>query len=681
MIKWLGRTDAPNTTAESDCLQHGTQAAGLARFIARCETPMTIGLQGEWGSGKTSLMRMINLALTNQQTTDTSSPALLAHWFDAWQYGAIGDDEQIGFRLLTDLSRALAHELENEVDGLKLTAGLMRAINRTVAVGARIGSTVGKAAAASAVNYATAGILDGGTFIDGVSSGGDRERGTELSALRHAFAEVIKKICDDKRKNSRRDDARVIIFIDDLDRIRPGRAVALLEILKTFLDVEHCVFVIACDYDVVREGVKEKLGITDQKKVHAFFDKIFQVPFQMPVEAYSPDPFIKEHLNDRFPGVRLDYQKPELSDFLDRLNDTVRLSLDQHNNGSNPRAVKRFLNVATLAACVRPRIGTTSEPLTYLLFLAVVAIQARWPHIVSYLGRQASAASLSTALLRLRNLGDTEQENTREEALDDALAQTFGQDWNRIDRLDVVNNPRVDAVNNLRRAALNLFEMIDRDRSNMIDDSEFSKFQEVVSSAAVVKVQDTPAEKRPLDRFQQRARNAEPHAKAFLSIIDAVHAMNEPGLRFWKTDEQFYPQIKTPGGSVVSPITFTLTGASNKPSLIMRLAITEGRLSNDKRLVAPILAMAETFREDVRKMGLPWDDRANAKTTSADFSQFELTPEALTLIQERVVQFVHEFHGCLRERKRTHKVVTSQNEFPEYVAPGMHDEPTGDDIY
>ncbi len=37
--------------------------SGLSRFITSCNTPMTIGIQGDWGTGKTSIMRMIDAEL------------------------------------------------------------------------------------------------------------------------------------------------------------------------------------------------------------------------------------------------------------------------------------------------------------------------------------------------------------------------------------------------------------------------------------------------------------------------------------------------------------------------------------------------------------------------------------------------------------------------------------------
>ena len=53
-----------------------------------------------------------------------------------------------------------------------------------------------------------------------------------------------------------------------------------MEIVKLFLDVPKCVFILAIDYDVVIEGVRRKYGNDFSKeKGKDFFDKIIQVPF------------------------------------------------------------------------------------------------------------------------------------------------------------------------------------------------------------------------------------------------------------------------------------------------------------------------------------------------------------------------------------------------------------------
>ena len=116
----------------------------------------------------------------------------------------------------------------------------------------------------------------------GVEFGGDGNGGGQvgLDVLKANFAEQVKK----RLENTGCD--RVVVFIDDLDRILPMRAVEILESLKNFVDVEGTVFVIACDYEVVRKGLKAKFDVSeDDLEGRSFFDKIIQVPFRMPIHG------------------------------------------------------------------------------------------------------------------------------------------------------------------------------------------------------------------------------------------------------------------------------------------------------------------------------------------------------------------------------------------------------------
>lgn len=96
--------------------------------------------------------------------------------------------------------------------------------------------------------------------------------------LHDHFQDVINEACRLQHKS------RVVVFVDDLDRLVPGKAIELLEVLKLFLDCENCVFILAIDYDVVVRGAAEKYGfdlhdnseegLKEQEKGKAFFDKI-----------------------------------------------------------------------------------------------------------------------------------------------------------------------------------------------------------------------------------------------------------------------------------------------------------------------------------------------------------------------------------------------------------------------
>lgn len=183
----------------------------------------------------------------------------------------------------------------------------------------------------------------GGTFISLIKQITQNKFGVDLDKLieimsiyKHENIENIKKFKDDYENLINKitdNNGRVIIFIDDLDRLNPNIAVELLETIKLFMDVRKCVFVFAIDYDVVVRGIRAKYGNDmDEIKCRSFFDKIIQLPFKMPTDKYKIEKMMEnKNLSQRFEG------------YTDILGKLVEKTM-----GSNPRTFKRIINAYEL---------------------------------------------------------------------------------------------------------------------------------------------------------------------------------------------------------------------------------------------------------------------------------------------------------------------------------------------
>jgi len=329
MMLFSGSTDTPLRESSADKLSLTHYAMGLTQFIEACQTPMTIGVQGEWGSGKTSLMSLVHAEI-KKRTNDPKHPVFIDHWFDTWQYGAVGNADVLGMRLLEDLTRSIEQRgAEDNMAVLRAAQGMWRAA-RQLAPG------VAKAVVAGGTTAATGGVVDGGTLVSSLPGGAGP---VPIAEVKENFRKLVAAIVG-QHTGKRKQGARVVVFIDDLDRIKPGRAVGLLEILKNFMDVEDTVFVVACDYDVVREGVRDLMGIEDPAKVNAFFHKIFQVPFEMPSASYTVAPMLRTWMEQKV-------GKNHGDEWTRKYAPMVEVAL-----GTNPRAFKRFLNTVDLQCAV-----------------------------------------------------------------------------------------------------------------------------------------------------------------------------------------------------------------------------------------------------------------------------------------------------------------------------------------
>lgn len=93
-----GNTDRPIETKEQDVLGVGKYIEGLSGFIQMCDTPMTIAIQGDWGSGKTSFMNMIQREICDD---------VIKIWFNTWQFSQFSLGDKLPSILLASLAERL----------------------------------------------------------------------------------------------------------------------------------------------------------------------------------------------------------------------------------------------------------------------------------------------------------------------------------------------------------------------------------------------------------------------------------------------------------------------------------------------------------------------------------------------------------------------------------------------
>ena len=97
-------TDRPIQTRSEDLLNFADYADILADIILTADTPITLGIFGPWGSGKTSLMRLIAERLIGQRTPGHRRAQTV--WFNAWQYER--DEAALWRALLLHVRKACA---------------------------------------------------------------------------------------------------------------------------------------------------------------------------------------------------------------------------------------------------------------------------------------------------------------------------------------------------------------------------------------------------------------------------------------------------------------------------------------------------------------------------------------------------------------------------------------------
>lgn len=310
-------TDKPISSHKQDKLNTKRYAETLANFIQQSDTPLTVGLQGEWGTGKTSMMYMLREILEEQDVATS--------WVNTWEYSMFRGANQTTPAVL----RGMLEKLKESCDA-KGTWSKSDEANQKVK---KIGRFIGNLANQVVKNQVGLDVKDA---AEGETQ---PEIATEISFIKSQINEVIQDLIKDSNNKYN----RVVFFVDDLDRIPPTDAVEVLEALKNMFDVPNCIYVLAIDYDVVVKGLEGKFGKKteeNEREFRSFFDKIIQVPFSMPTGTYD----ISELLQDKLGAMSITIPEDQKNAYTSVVKNTV---------GFNPRSLKRFMNSFSLLRSLR----------------------------------------------------------------------------------------------------------------------------------------------------------------------------------------------------------------------------------------------------------------------------------------------------------------------------------------
>lgn len=399
--------DQPTT---DDALGFAPAAAVLATLIADTphdDTPLTLGIYGEWGSGKTSMLKMIERKLTDRPGQTTT---VIPVWFESWRYAQ--QDRALWRALLVRIIASLrAKLLPSETLLRGLHAGeteaqasaaltqqlddaqtrLYRSFTRDkpgelaidwAAASRLVASLALKSGAIPAGGTIEAALTPEQTTLWDVLH---RERakvyGQQVEAL-DEFEGLLRELIDGWIVKRNR---LLVVFIDDLDRCLPEQAVGVLEAIKVFLDIPGCIFVLGMDRAIIERGIavryRDLVGAAGGAPVRErdYLEKIVQIPYTL--APLSPA-LVKTFLTARLAGTL-----NLTPDMQQQVAATMVAGLAR-----NPRKVKRTLNTFRLLYDLAQANGRTEHP---ALLAKLVVLQSSYAAIYE---RVAASPALLTQL-------------------------------------------------------------------------------------------------------------------------------------------------------------------------------------------------------------------------------------------------------------------------------------------
>ncbi|MFZ1642252.1 MAG: P-loop NTPase fold protein [Candidatus Contendobacter sp.] len=245
-----------------DKLNWNSELERLSERIQHCQPPHVLGIHGDWGSGKTSFMRQLQCRLGGEPPREDGSvscpngfalsPAqkilqdtIATIWFDAWRYQ---HEPAPVVALLQEMRRQMAG-LPVVVEKFKKfgTIALRYTLNSLSDVGKAIG-------------------FEGLPSAEKIEKLGERWEKEHLAeslptdSIRGRLHETIKCLLPDEA-------ARVVVFIDDLDRCNPKAAFRLLEGLKIYLSIPNCVFVLGMNERILVDAIREEVSAPKETSV------------------------------------------------------------------------------------------------------------------------------------------------------------------------------------------------------------------------------------------------------------------------------------------------------------------------------------------------------------------------------------------------------------------------------
>lgn len=240
--------DLPITKFEDDTLNRGSFAQSLAQVLLQYShsSSFSVGLYGEWGSGKTSLLNMV-LGIVEQ-----SDENIVILRFNPW---LCSDPKQLTSQFFKQMATAIklkkpaaaqAWELIDQYADIFDAASLIPVAGTFVAIAGKI-----------------------------LTKRAKKQNEQHVNDLQDIKNKIIEKMTEENLK--------IIVSIDDIDRLSEEEIIAVFQLVKALADFPKTIYLLAFDYNVVVKALR-KVQHGDGKE---YLEKVIQVPFEIPAPSIA----------------------------------------------------------------------------------------------------------------------------------------------------------------------------------------------------------------------------------------------------------------------------------------------------------------------------------------------------------------------------------------------------------
>lgn len=234
--------DRPSSNPQDDLFGHASFAASLANSICRYpgNDGLVLALYGPWGSGKSTVLSYVRHFL--EQRPEAEQPATLT--FNPWWFS--GQD---------NLARAFLGQMQ----------AVLPAKNAKFE---QLGDLLGDFA------EGVGGLID----LSGMTGGAGSKIGKLVGMITKRKPKDVPALKSEISKILRDAQTRILVIIDDIDRLTPEETRQLFTVIKALADFPNVVYLLAFDREVAALAIEQQSGMPGER----YLEKIIQVPFELP---------------------------------------------------------------------------------------------------------------------------------------------------------------------------------------------------------------------------------------------------------------------------------------------------------------------------------------------------------------------------------------------------------------
>ena len=263
------------------------------------QTPFTIAIHGDWGSGKTSLMKTIARKLEQSSGDEVKVKVV---WFNAWEF------EKVPVPLWKVFLNRITMELQDMVGDTGLKSKI-KAVGKGLLL---LSSDL------LLKRYAGVPLEKIENIKDNVWD--------DIKKI-NSLSEDLSGCIEEALRNDPSKRERLVIFIDDLDRCLPEQCVEVFESIKLFLVSKNCVFVVGINKEQIRKAFEVKFGREETSSGLHYMEKFVQLQFDLPRKTSTEiQSFLMELASEQLK------QSPKTIELISRFIEP------------NPRKIKRWIN-------------------------------------------------------------------------------------------------------------------------------------------------------------------------------------------------------------------------------------------------------------------------------------------------------------------------------------------------